>query len=259
MINIIFSPKFIINFTDNHLKHIVTLMLISLISGLYYGLFASPIDYQQGEYVRIMYVHVPSAWLSLMIYMLMGVSSFVYLVWRNPIFDLIAKSSAPIGTLFCFITLFSGSFWGKPIWGTWWVWDARLTSMLILFFFYLGYLSLSDLSKDLSNNKAPAVLAIIGCINVPIVKFSVNLWHSLHQPASVFKAGGPSIHSSMLLPLMLMFLGFCLYFSANLLIKLKISILEHKKISPIRCVNFKRFNKCFKRGCYYFLYFLCFN
>lgn len=231
MINQIFSTKFIIKFTETYLKHIVALMIICFICGIYYGYFNSPSDYQQGEYVRIMYIHVPSAWLSLMIYTLMGICSLLYLVWRNPMFDLIAKASAPIGTIFCFITLFTGSLWGKPVWGTWWVWDARLTSMLILFFFYLGYLSLCDLSKDRQNNKAPAVLAVLGTINIPIVKFSVNLWNSLHQPASVFKAGGPSIHSSMLLPLMLMFFCFGLYFLANLLISLKASILEKKKFS----------------------------
>lgn len=228
MINKIFSSNNLITLTDRCLKYIIIIMLIFLSLGLYYGFYASPADYQQGEYVRIMYIHVPSAWLALAIYALMGITSFIYLVWHNPIFDLIAKSSAPIGALFCFITLFTGSFWGKPIWGTWWVWDARLTSMLILFFFYLGYLILVNLSQDQSNNKAPAALAILGCINIPIVKFSVNLWNSLHQPASVFKLGGPSIHSSMLTPLMLMFIAFSLYFMANLLINLKIKLLSYK-------------------------------
>ena len=228
MINKIFSSNNIIYLTEHYLKYIIAIMLIFLGLGLYYGFYASPADYQQGEYVRIMYVHVPSAWLALAIYALMGITSFIYLVWHNPIFDLIAKSAAPIGALFCFITLFTGSFWGKPIWGTWWVWDARLTSMLILFFFYLGFLSLSDLSKDHDNNKSPAALAILGCINIPIVKFSVNLWNSLHQPASVFKLGGPSIHSSMLTPLMLMFVGFSLYFLANILISLNIKLLNYK-------------------------------
>lgn len=228
MINKIFSSNNIIYLTEYCLKYIIAIMLIFLGLGLYYGFYASPADYQQGEYVRIMYVHVPSAWLALAIYALMGITSFIYLVWHNPIFDLIAKSAAPIGALFCFITLFTGSFWGKPIWGTWWVWDARLTSMLILFFFYLGFLSLSDLSKDHDNNKSPAALAILGCINIPIVKFSVNLWNSLHQPASVFKLGGPSIHSSMLTPLMLMFVGFSLYFLANIMISLNIKLLNYK-------------------------------
>jgi len=228
MINKIFSPNYIVEYVNRYLKHVIALMLLCLVAGLYYSFIASPADYQQGEYVRIMYVHVPSAWLSLMIYLLMGISSFIYLIWRNPVFDLVAKAAAPIGALFCFVTLVTGIFWGKPIWGAWWVWDARLTSMLILFFFYLGYLCLVDLTQD-RNNKAPAVLAILGCINVPIVKFSVNLWNSLHQPASVFKLGGPSIHSSMLIPLMLMFVAFCLYFKANLLLNLKIMLLLAKK------------------------------
>jgi len=230
MINKIFSPASIIDFTDRYLKYIIIAMLLLLVAGIYYGFYNSPADYQQGEYVRIMYVHVPSAWLSLAIYSLMAISSFIYLVWHNPVFDLIAKSSAPIGAIFCFITLYTGSFWGKPIWGTWWVWDARLTSMLILLFFYLGYLVLVNLTKNHISNKAPAALAILGFINVPLVKFSVNLWNSLHQPASVFKLTGPSIHSSMLLPLILMFAAFCFYFKANLLIGLKKTFLTYKKI-----------------------------
>ncbi len=228
MINKIFSPASIIAFTDNYLKYIITMMLLLLLLGGYYGFYASPPDYQQGEYVRIMYVHVPSAWLALAVYSVMAVVSLIYLIWHNPMFDLIAKSAAPIGALFCFITLVTGALWGKPIWGTWWVWDARLTSMLILFFFYIGYLVLVNLTKDQFNSKAPAALAILGCINVPIVKFSVNLWNSLHQPASVFKLSGPSIHSSMLTPLMLMFVGYCFYFQANLLINLKKKLIEQK-------------------------------
>jgi heme exporter protein C len=230
MINKIFSIANIIHFSNKYLKYIMVLMFIFLALGFYYSFYASPADYQQGEYVRIMYVHVPCAWLALAIYSLMAILSFSYLVWHNPVLDLIAKSAAPIGALFCFITLVTGSLWGKPIWGTWWVWDARLTSMLILFFFYVGYMILSHLSQDQSNNKAPAALAIIGFINVPIVKFSVNLWNSLHQPASVFRIGGPSIHSSMLIPLMLMFTAFCFYFIVNLLMILKRRIIEQKII-----------------------------
>ncbi len=228
MINKIFSSSYIIQFTDSYLKYLITAMLLLLAIGGYYGFYGSPADYQQGEYVRIMYVHVPAAWLSLAVYSLMAVASFIYLVWHNPIFDLIAKSAAPIGALFCLITLVTGSLWGKPIWGTWWVWDARLTSMLILFFFYVGYLILDHLSQDLGNNKAPACLAILGFINVPIVKFSVNLWNSLHQPASVFKMSGPTIHNSMLTPLMLMFAAFSFYFIANLLINLKTKLVAYK-------------------------------
>ena len=230
MINKLFSPANIIKFTNNYLKYIIATMSILLVIGCYYGFYNSPADYQQGEYVRIMYIHVPCAWLSLAIYSLMAIASFTYLIWHNPIFDLIAKSAAPIGALFCFITLVTGSLWGKPIWGTWWVWDARLTSMLILFFFYIGYLILTHLTHEQKNNKAPAALAILGFINVPIIKFSVNLWNSLHQPASVFKLSGPSIHSSMLTPLMLIFLALSFYFLANLLIILKTKITQYKII-----------------------------
>ena len=223
----ILTPNYLTEFTASYLKYLIVMMLILLTCGGYYGFYASPADYQQGEYVRIMYVHVPSAWLALAIYTFMAVNSFIYLVWHNPVCDLISKSAAPIGALFCFITLVTGSLWGKPIWGTWWVWDARLTSMLILLFFYFGYLILSHLTEQ-ANDKAPAALAVIGFINIPIVKFSVNLWNSLHQPASVFKLGGPSIHSSMLTPLMLMFAAFCLYFIINLLISLQKKLIIQK-------------------------------
>lgn len=230
MINKLFSPKNFIEFTDKYLKFIILMMLLVFAVGCYYAFYSSPADYQQGEYVRIMYVHVPSAWISLGSYSLMAISSLIYLVWNNSMFDIIAKASAPIGALFCFVTLVTGSFWGKPVWGTWWVWDARLTSMLILFFFFIGYLILANLAEDNGKNKAPACLAILGFVNVPIVKFSVNLWNSLHQPASVFKIGGPSIHSSMLTPLIIMFIAFSLYFIVNLLINIKNKLIHYKII-----------------------------
>ncbi|MEK6734806.1 MAG: heme ABC transporter permease [Pseudomonadota bacterium] len=233
MLKINISPSNSLKFIDKYLRFIILLMLILFFSGSYFAFLASPADYQQGEYVRIMYIHVPSAWISLGCYSLMAVSSFIYLVWNNPMYDLISKSSAPIGALFCFVTLVTGAFWGKPIWGTWWAWDARLTSMLILFFFYIGYIVLSKLTKDQVQNKAAAALAIFGFINVPIVKFSVNLWNSLHQPASILKAGGPSIHNSMLLPLVLMSLSFCFYFLANLLINIKQRLIEQKNLRII--------------------------
>lgn len=230
MINKFLNVSYIIEFSDRYLKYLVSLMVFIFSFAVYYSLFNSPSDYQQGEYVRIMYVHVPSAWLALAIYSFMAVMSFIYLVWHNPIFDFIAKSSASIGALFCLIALITGALWGKPTWGTWWVWDARLTSMLILFFFYVGYLVMTNLTTEELNNKVPAVLAILGFINVPIVKFSVNMWNSLHQPASILKVGGPSIHSSMLIPLALMFISFSIYFFVNLLINLKNRIIEQKII-----------------------------
>lgn len=218
----------LMSFIEKFLKYFFIIHLIFLLSGIYYSFFNSPADYQQGEYVRIMYIHVPCAWLSLAIYSLMAVSSIVYLVWCNPVFDLIAKSAAPTGAFLCFITLITGAFWGKPTWGTWWVWDARLTSMLILFFFYLGYLFLDHLTSDKFENKSVAALAVVGFVNVPIVKFSVNLWNSLHQPASILRSGGPSIHSSMLIPLFLMFIALCFYFITNLFITFKRRVLTQK-------------------------------
>lgn len=230
MINNFLNISNIIDFSDRYLKYLIFLMIFIFLLAIYYTLFNSPADYQQGEYVRIMYLHVPSAWLALAIYSFMAVMSFIYLVWHNPVFDFIAKSSASIGALFCFIALVTGALWGKPTWGTWWVWDARLTSMLILFFFYIGYLIVANLTTEQFNSNVPAVLAILGFINVPIVKFSVNIWNSLHQPASILKIGGPSIHSSMLIPLMLMFISFSLYFFINLLLNLKKRIIEQKII-----------------------------
>ncbi len=224
------SPATIMAFITQYLKYILLCTAIFALLGLYVSLISSPSDYQQGDYARIMYVHVPAAWLSLSVYTMIAACSFVYLVWHNYIFDLIAKSAAPIGALFCFITLVTGSLWGKPIWGSWWVWDARLTSMLILFFFYMGFLALSHLTSNNFNNKAPAALAVLGVINIPIIKFSVNLWNSLHQPASVLRFGGPTIHTSMLIPLFLMFIFFCMYFIANLMITFKIKLVMQKYI-----------------------------
>lgn len=228
MINKLINVKNFLEFHKNHFKHLLALLLISLLVGTFYSLFYSPADYQQGDFVRIMYIHVPSAWLSLMIYLLMGLASLFYLIWRNQMMDIISRSAAPIGAIFCLITLVTGSLWGEKTWGTWWAWDARLTSMLILFFFYLGYIILADKTKNSFNNNAASVLAVIGCINVPIVKFSVNLWNSLHQGPSIIRYGGPSIHKSMLLPLIFMFIFFVIYFLSNLFINIKIYILASR-------------------------------
>ncbi len=173
----------------------------------------SPIDYQQGNAVKIMYVHVPAAWMSLLIYSLMAIFNISGFIWKNPFFYLISKSIAPIGCVFTFVTLITGSIWGKPIWGTWWVWDARLTSVLILFFLYLGYIILLDSFDDRAKGeKIAAIISIVGFINVPIVKFSVDYWNSLHQPASILRSGGIAIHPAMLYPLLLMFGVYFSYF-----------------------------------------------
>ncbi|MEW5703755.1 MAG: heme ABC transporter permease [Pseudomonadota bacterium] len=211
--------------------------LATLVGGLFLGLFASPPDYQQGESVRIMYVHVPAAWMALGVYTLIAVASGLFLVWKYPLADVIARSAAPIGAAFTFVTLVTGALWGKPTWGTWWVWDARLTSVLVLFFLYLGYLALQNAFEDGPRGaKAAAVLALIGFVNVPIIKWSVEWWHTLHQPASVLRLGGPSIHPSMLLPLLLMATGFAAYFVALLFIRIRSALLL-RKIRALRLVR----------------------
>ena len=162
-------------------------------SGSYLGLFQAPPDYQQGESVRIMYVHVPSAWMALFVYTNIALASAVALIWRHPPGrGLAAKASSPLGAGFTFLALATGSLWGKPMWGTWWVWDARLTSVLVLFFLYLGHMALMNAFDDAARGrKAAAILALVGFVNVPIIKFSVDWWNTLHQPASVLRAGRP--------------------------------------------------------------------
>ncbi len=198
-------------------------------AGLYFGFFASPADYQQGETVRIMYIHVPSAWMALFIYANMAVASAVGLIWKHPLAHVATQSAAPIGAAFTFVCLVTGSLWGKPMWGAWWVWDARLTSVLVLFFLYLGYMALRGAFDDPSRGeRAAAILVLVGSVNVPIIKFSVDWWNTLHQGPSLVRAGGPAIHSSMLAPLLLMGLGFTFYFFAILLVRMKGEMLARR-------------------------------
>ena len=208
---------------------ILFITIITLILGLYFGLFDSPKDYQQGDAVRIMYVHVPSAWLASFLYFSLAISCVFYLVWKHPLADLVSSSIAPIGALFSALTLFTGSLWGKPMWGTWWVWDARLTSMLVLFFFYLSYILLSNaFERKIDGSKTASVLAIVGLINLPIVKFSVDWWHTLHQPASIIKIGGPSIDDKMLLPLILMIFALSFFSLYLIVLNVKTKLIEKK-------------------------------
>ncbi len=197
--------------------------------GLYGALLASPPDYQQGEAVRIMYVHVPAAWMALFIYTTMAAASGAALVWRHPLADLVAQAAAPIGASFTFLALATGSLWGKPMWGAWWVWDARLTSVLVLFFLYLGHIALARAFDDPTRGaKAAAVLALVGFVNIPIIHFSVLWWNTLHQPASVFRLGGPTIDPAMLWPLLVMALGFTCYFVTVLLLRVRGEIAARK-------------------------------
>ncbi len=212
------------------------LCVVSLATGLYLGLFVAPPDYQQGESVRIMYVHVPAAWMALFVYTVIAVASASSLIWRHPLADVVAKASAPLGAGFTFLALATGSLWGKPMWGTWWVWDARLTSVLILFFLYLGHMALMNAFEDPARGrKAAAILALVGFVNVPIIKFSVDWWSTLHQPASVMRMDGPTIHPDMLWPLLLMALGFKLYYATLLLLRVR-SELAAARLRALRLV-----------------------
>ena len=200
--------------------------LLSLAAGLYLGLFVAPPDYQQGESVRIMYVHVPSAWMAMFVYTTIAIASAVALIWRHPLADVVAKASAPLGAGFTFLALATGSLWGKPMWGTWWVWDARLTSVLVLFFLYLGHIALMNAFDDPSRGRrAAAILALVGFVNVPIIKFSVDWWNTLHQPASVIRLDGPTIHPDMLWPLLAMALGFKFYYLSLLFLRIRSELL----------------------------------
>ncbi|HEX6978004.1 MAG TPA: heme ABC transporter permease [Alphaproteobacteria bacterium] len=202
--------------------------LLSIV-GLWFALVASPPDYQQSETVRIMYVHVPAAWMALFVYANLAIASAIGLVWKHPLADLAAKAMAPIGATFTGVCLITGSLWGQPMWGTWWVWDARLTSVLILFFFYVGHIALTNAFDDPTRGtRAAAVLALVGAVNLPIVKFSVDWWNTLHQPASITRLDAPAIHPSMLTPLLLMALAFLGYYVTVLILRLRHEIVSRK-------------------------------
>lgn len=206
-------------------------------AGLYFALWASPPDYQQGETVRIMYIHVPAAWMSLMVYSLIGGASAVYLIWRHPLADMVAQASALIGAAFTLLTLITGSLWGKPTWGTWWVWDARLTSVLILFFLYLGYMALRSGEESERAAKAAAILALVGLVNLPIIKFSVEWWNTLHQPASIIRSGGSAVDPSMELPLYLMAGAYFCFYLSLLLVRVR-SLVVQRKIRRLQSAFF---------------------
>jgi heme exporter protein C len=211
--------------------------LAAILLALYFGIFSSPADYQQGETVRIMYVHVPAAWMALFAYTLMALASGSFLIWKHPLADLSAQAAAPIGAGFTAIALVTGALWGQPMWGTWWVWDARLTSVLVLFFLYLGYMALVNGFDDPERgSRMGAILALVGFVNVPIIKFSVDWWNTLHQPASISRLDAPAIDTSMLIPLLLMAIGFKLFFISILILRIKIQLLK-KRIRSIQLTH----------------------
>ena len=208
----IFSPYYFDKYSKWLTLLSCSLCIILLPISLYYALYASPADYQQQEMVRIMYVHVPLAWFSLGLYAMIAILSLINIVWRIPLCYVLMLASIPVGATFALLTLITGSIWGKPIWGTYWAWDARLTSMLILFLFYLSQVIIMRSGESFRRVEKPlCILSIIGAINIPIVKFSVDIWSSLHQPASILRKGGVSIHQDMLLPLILVALTLMLY------------------------------------------------
>jgi heme exporter protein C len=203
--------------------------VVLTVLGLYLALFAAPPDYQQGEAYRIMFVHVPAAWMALMIYAMMAAASVVGLVWKHPMAEVAAGAAAPIGAAFTAIALLTGSLWGKPMWGTFWVWDARLTSVLILFFLYLGYIALHDAFDEPARGaRAASILCLVGSVNLPIIKFSVDWWNTLHQPASILRMDGPAIHASMLWPLVVMWLAFLCYFVAVHILRTRAALAERR-------------------------------
>ena len=224
------APKVFYPFAGRLVPWLAGLTAILLLAGLYLGLFVAPPDYQQGETVRIMFIHVPAAWMSMFIYVTMASAGAVGLAWNIRLAEVAASASAPIGASFTFLALVTGSLWGKPMWGTWWAWDARLTSELILFFLYVGIMALEASIDDPKRAaRACAILALVGVVNIPIIHFSVEWWNTLHQPASVSRIGKPSIHPSILVPLLVMALAFTVYYVTVLLMRMRADILEREK------------------------------
>ncbi|MEJ0097601.1 MAG: heme ABC transporter permease [Bauldia sp.] len=223
------NPTRFLAFSAKALPWLIAATALLLVAGLYLSFFASPPDYQQGDTVRIMYIHVPSAWLSMFGYGVMAVAALGTLVWRHPLADVTARSAAPIGAAFTFLALVTGSLWGKPMWGTWWVWDARLTSELVLLLMYLGLIVLWQAVEDPGRAaRVVAVLTLVGSINLPIIKFSVDWWNTLHQGESIFRMDGPTIDWSMLRALFTMMAAMTLLYVVLLFMAMTNEILRRR-------------------------------
>jgi len=223
------NPTRFLQLVDRVLPWLAAATVAAFAVGLEQALFGAPDDYQQGATVKIMFIHVPSAWLAMFCWGLMSISALGTLVWRHPLADVAAKAAAPIGAAFTFLCLITGSLWGRPMWGTYWVWDARLTSVLVLFLMYLGLIALWRAVEDPGlAARAGAILTLVGAVNLPIIKFSVDWWNTLHQPASVFRLGGPSIDRSILTPLLVMAIAFTLLFLTLHLAAMRNEILRRR-------------------------------
>ena len=224
-----FFPNKVLSINNNFINNLIILMILIIFLGLIYALFISPEDYIQGDSVRIMYVHVPSSFIALGCFAIMGTASILSLIFKIKFMPLIAKSLAPIGIVFTLISIVTGSLWGKPTWGIWWVWDARLTSMLILFCFYLAYIFVWKFMRNFEQaNKISSIIAVIGLINLPIIKYSVDWWNTLHQPSSITLTSAPTIHHTMLVPLLIMFIGMIVYSLIIFLMKYKTELMKFK-------------------------------
>jgi heme exporter protein C len=220
------SPNNFYNYINLFIPYLAWIFIILTAIGLYWGMVIAPVDYQQGESYRIMFIHVPAAWLSMMVYMVMAIAGGIGLIWQIKTAFVVAKSSAIIGAAFTFIALATGAIWGKPMWGTWWVWDARLTSELILLFLYLAYIALYNAFDNVKTaQKVSSILAIVGVINIPIIHYSVKWWNTLHQGASVTKLDAPSIHLDMLIPLIIMAFAFKVLYALLLCLRARSEVL----------------------------------
>ena len=226
-IHIFGSPPFVYRLSKVLSPWVGTASLILFAVGLFGGLVMAPPDYEQGEVYRILFSHVPSAWMSMFVYVVMAISSAVFIIWRMKLADVVAESSAVIGASFTFLALVTGSIWGRPTWGTWWEWDARRTLELILLFQYLGYMALrAAIEHQQSAARAASILAIVGVVNIPVIHFSVEWWNSLHQPATISRLDGPTMHKSRLIPLLIMVAAFQLYYFHHLLVKMRAGMLQ---------------------------------
>ena len=224
-----FFPSKILSLNNKLINTLLIVMILIVLVGLVYALFISPPDYIQGDSVRIMYVHVPSSFIALGCFGFIGIASILNLIFRIKFVSLMAKSLAPVGCIFSLISIVTGSLWGKPTWGIWWVWDARLTSMAILLLFYLAYIFTWKFVNNYEKaNKISSVIGIIGLFNLPVIKYSVDWWSTLHQPSSISLTSAPTIHYTMLIPLIIMFLGMVIYSFIIFLMKYKTELMRLK-------------------------------
>ena len=224
-----FFPSKILSLDNKLINGLLFLMILIVLVGLVYALFISPPDYIQGDAVRIMYVHVPSSFIALGCFGFIGIASILNLIFRIKFVSLMAKSLAPVGCIFSLVSIVTGSLWGKPTWGIWWVWDARLTSMAILFLFYLAYIFTWQFVNNFEKaNKITSVIGIIGLFNLPVIKYSVDWWNTLHQSSSITLTSAPTIHYTMLVPLIIMFLGMVIYSLIIFLMRYKTELMKLK-------------------------------